>query len=32
MNPHIYPVGLEMRLHERRSALVLEHRRAQTPA
>ena len=32
LNPHIYPVGLEMRLHERRSALVLEHRRAQTPA
>ncbi|HEU6439299.1 MAG TPA: hypothetical protein VFC12_02560, partial [Terriglobales bacterium] len=32
LNPHIYPVGLEMRLHERRSALVLEHRRAQNPA
>jgi nicotinate phosphoribosyltransferase len=27
LNPHIYPVGLEMRLHERRSALVLERRR-----
>jgi nicotinate phosphoribosyltransferase len=27
LNPHIYPVGLEMRLNERRSALVLEHRR-----
>jgi len=32
LNPHIYPVGLEMRLHERRSALVLEHRRAPTPS
>jgi nicotinate phosphoribosyltransferase len=27
LNPHIYPVGLETRLHERRSALVLERRR-----
>ncbi len=26
LNPHIYPVGLEMRLHERRSALVMERR------
>ncbi len=32
LNPHTYPVGLEMRLHERRSALVLERRRAQTPS
>jgi nicotinate phosphoribosyltransferase len=29
LNPHIYPVGLEMQLHERRNALVLERRRAQ---
>ncbi len=29
LNPHIYPVGLEMRLHERRNALVLERRRGQ---
>jgi nicotinate phosphoribosyltransferase len=28
LNPHVYPVGLEMRLHERRTALVLERRRA----
>jgi len=27
LNPHIYPVGLEMRLHERRTGLVLERRR-----
>ena len=27
LNPHVYPVGLEMRLHERRTALVLERRR-----
>jgi nicotinate phosphoribosyltransferase len=27
LNPHIYPVGLEMRLHQRRSDLVLERRR-----
>ncbi len=26
LNPHNYPVGLEMRLHQRRSALVLERR------
>jgi len=32
LNPHVYPVGLEPRLHERRGALVLEHRRGQTPA
>jgi nicotinate phosphoribosyltransferase len=32
LNPHIYPVGLETRLHERRSALVLEHRRAPNPS
>jgi nicotinate phosphoribosyltransferase len=32
LNPHIYPVGLEMRLHERRHALVLERRRAAPPA
>ncbi|MGD0121303.1 MAG: nicotinate phosphoribosyltransferase [Candidatus Limnocylindrales bacterium] len=32
LNPHIYPVGLEMRLHERRSALVLERRRSQVAA
>jgi nicotinate phosphoribosyltransferase len=28
LNPHLYPVGLEMRLHERRTALVVERRRA----
>ena len=27
LNPHIYPVGLEMQLHRRRSDLVLERRR-----
>jgi nicotinate phosphoribosyltransferase len=27
MNPHVYPVGLEMQLHERRTALVMERRR-----
>ena len=27
LNPHVYPVGLEMRLHERRTALVVERRR-----
>jgi nicotinate phosphoribosyltransferase len=27
LNPHLYPVGLEMRLHQRRSDLVLERRR-----
>ena len=32
LNPHIYPVGLEMRLHERRSALVLERRRTHPSA
>jgi nicotinate phosphoribosyltransferase len=32
LNPHIYPVGLERRLHERRGALVLEHRGVQTPS
>jgi len=32
LNPHIYPVGLEMRLHERRTALVLERRRRQHQA
>jgi nicotinate phosphoribosyltransferase len=26
LNPHVYPVGLEQRLHERRTRLVLEHR------
>jgi nicotinate phosphoribosyltransferase len=26
LNPHVYPVGLEMALHERRTALVLERR------
>jgi nicotinate phosphoribosyltransferase len=32
LNPHIYPVGLELRLHERRHALVLERRRVAPPA
>src|ERR1035437_1558244 len=32
LNPHIYPAGLEMRLHEPRSAPLLERRRARTPA
>jgi nicotinate phosphoribosyltransferase len=32
LNPHVYPVGLELRLHERRAALVLDHRKAQTPS
>jgi nicotinate phosphoribosyltransferase len=32
LNPHIYPVGLEMRLHERRNALVLERRRGRPQA
>jgi nicotinate phosphoribosyltransferase len=32
LNPHVYPVGLEMRLHERRNALVLERRRAHLPS
>jgi nicotinate phosphoribosyltransferase len=32
LNPHTYPVGLEMGLHERRRALVLEHRRRVAPA
>ena len=32
LNPHVYPVGLEMRLHERRNALVLERRRAHVPS
>ncbi|MGD0861526.1 MAG: nicotinate phosphoribosyltransferase [Candidatus Limnocylindrales bacterium] len=27
LNPHVYPVGLEMGLHERRTAQVLEQRR-----
>jgi nicotinate phosphoribosyltransferase len=27
LNPHVYPVGLEMALHERRVALVMERRR-----
>jgi nicotinate phosphoribosyltransferase len=31
LNPHVYPVGLERRLHERRTALVLE-RRLEPPA
>jgi nicotinate phosphoribosyltransferase len=31
LNPHIYPVGLEMRLHERRRELVLERRRVAPP-
>jgi nicotinate phosphoribosyltransferase len=31
LNPHVYPVGLEMGLHERRTAQVLERRRAHTP-
>jgi nicotinate phosphoribosyltransferase len=31
LNPHIYPVGLEMRLHERRNALVLDRRRVHSP-
>ncbi len=30
LNPHTYPVGLEMQLHERRNALVLERRRTPT--
>jgi nicotinate phosphoribosyltransferase len=30
LNPHIYPVGLEHRLHERRTEQVLERRRAET--
>ena len=32
LNPHIDPVGLETRLHERRSALVLERRRSHPSA
>jgi nicotinate phosphoribosyltransferase len=32
LNPHTYPVGLEMRLHERRTGLVLERRRPQPTA
>ena len=32
LNPHTYPVGLEMQLHERRTALVLERRRLQPRA
>ena len=32
LNPHVYPVGLERRLHERRTAQVLERRLAQPPA
>jgi nicotinate phosphoribosyltransferase len=32
LNPHTYPVGLEMGLHERRRALVLERRRIVAPA
>jgi nicotinate phosphoribosyltransferase len=28
LNPHVYPVGLEMGLHERRTAQVLERRRS----
>jgi nicotinate phosphoribosyltransferase len=31
LNPHVYPVGLEMRLHERRTAQVLERRKLQIP-
>ena len=27
LNPHVYPVGLEQQLHDRRTSLVLEHRR-----
>jgi nicotinate phosphoribosyltransferase len=30
LNPHIYPVGLEHRLHERRTEQVLERRRVET--
>jgi nicotinate phosphoribosyltransferase len=26
LNPHVYPVGLERRLHDRRTQLILEHR------
>jgi nicotinate phosphoribosyltransferase len=29
LNPHIYPVGLERHLHERRTGLVLERRRSE---
>ena len=29
LNPHTYPVGLELRLHERRTGLVLERRKPQ---
>lgn len=29
LNPHIYPVGLERRLHERRTSLVLQRRNVQ---
>ena len=31
LNPHIYPVGLEMRLHQRRNAAVLDRRRVHSP-
>ena len=31
LNPHVYPVGLEMGLHERRTAQVMERRRMHTP-
>jgi nicotinate phosphoribosyltransferase len=31
LNPHVYPVGLERQLHERRTQLVLE-RRLEQPA
>ena len=30
LNPHVYPVGLEHRLHDRRTALVLERRHVET--
>jgi nicotinate phosphoribosyltransferase len=30
LNPHVYPVGLEHRLHDRRTAQVLERRRVET--
>ena len=32
VNPHLYPVGLERRLHERKTELVLEARGLITPA
>jgi len=32
LQPHLYPVGLERSLHERKTALILSHRQAREQA